>query len=422
MKLKRTVGVAGATLLGLGSIVGTGIFVSIGIAADIAGPSVLLAVCIAAAVAAANGLNSAQLAASHPVSGGSYEYGYKYLTPSLGFTAGWLFLLAKSASAATAALGFAAYFMRALDLHGRWLQSAIAGGAVVLFTLLVLSGVRRSNGLNGILVLLSCGALAVFVGAGSSRLSGAAFSPFLTGGVPGLLEASALAFVAYTGYGRIATMGEEINDPRRNIPRAMIVTLALSALVYAAVATVLVGLGGTIVPAAPLSAASGYSRPVAWIVAQGAMIAMLGVLLNLVLGLSRMWLAMGRRGDMPKVLARVNASGTTPVPAVILTGLVIAALVLIGDVKTTWSFSAFTVLVYYAITNAAALRLPPGQRLYPRWIALVGIAACLFLAFWVDWRVWAAGLGLIVGGLLWHTVARRLGRRGPMSAANRNDQ
>ncbi|MBK8206920.1 MAG: amino acid permease [Planctomycetes bacterium] len=421
-ELKRSVGVFGAVLLGMGSIIGTGIFVSIGVAADIAGPSVLLAVCIAAAVATANGLNSAQLAASHPVSGGSYEYGYKYLTPSLGFTAGWLFLLAKSASAATAALGFAAYFMRALDLHGRWLQSAIAGGAVVLFTLLVLSGVRRSNWLNGILVLLACGALAVFVGAGSSRVSGAAFSPFFSGGVPGLLEASALAFVAYTGYGRIATMGEEINDPRRNIPRAMIVTLALSALVYAAVAIVLVGLGGTIAPAAPLSAASSYSRPVIWIVAQGAMIAMLGVLLNLVLGLSRMWLALGRRGDMPSVLARVNASGTTPVPAVILTGIVIAALVLIGDVKTTWSFSAFTVLVYYAITNAAALRLPPGQRLYPRWIALVGLAACLFLAFWVDWRVWAAGLGLIVAGLVWHTVARRLKRRGPMPAANHNDQ
>ncbi|MCC7509958.1 MAG: amino acid permease [Planctomycetes bacterium] len=421
-ELNRSVGVLGAVLLGMGSIIGTGIFVSIGIAADIAGPSVLLAVCIAACVATANGLNSAQLAASHPVSGGSYEYGYKYLTPSLGFTAGWLFLLAKSASAATAALGFAAYFMRALDLHGRWLQSAVAGTAVVLFTLLVLSGVRRSNWHNGILVLLACGALGVFVLAGSSRVSGAAFTPFFGGGVPGLLEASALAFVAYTGYGRIATMGEEVSHPRRNIPRAMIVTLALSALVYAAVAFVLVGLGGTIVPAAPLSAASGYSRPVTWIVAQGAMIAMLGVLLNLVLGLSRMWLAMGRRGDMPSVLARVNASGTTPVPAVILTGVVIAALVLIGDVKTTWSFSAFTVLVYYAITNAAALRLPPGQRMYPRWIALAGLAACLFLAFWVNWRVWAAGLGLIAAGLLWHWIARWIARRAHGHDATRNEQ
>src|SRR5690606_7862721 len=146
---------------------------------------------------------------------------------------------------------------------------------------------------------------------------------------------------------------------------------------------------------------------------QGAMVAMLGVLLNLVLGLSRVWLAMGRRGDMPRVLARVSASGTTPVPAVILTGLVIAVLVLIGDVENAWSFSAFTVLVYYAITNASALRLPPGQRRFPRWIAVVGLASCLFLAFWVEWQIWAIGLGVIVFGLIWHAVTRSIARREP---------
>jgi APA family basic amino acid/polyamine antiporter len=143
----------------------------------------------------------------------------------------------------------------------------------------------------------------------------------------------------------------------------------------------------------------------------GAMLAMLGVLLNLVLGLSRVWLAMGRRGDMPRGLASVNAGGTTPVPAVIVTGVVIAALVLIGDVKKTWSFSAFTVLVYYAITNAAALRLTPEQRRYPRVVAVAGLLSCLFLAFWVEWQIWAIGLGLIAVGLLWHTVATRRSRR-----------
>jgi APA family basic amino acid/polyamine antiporter len=132
------------------------------------------------------------------------------------------------------------------------------------------------------------------------------------------------------------------------------------------------------------------------------------VLLNLLLGMSRVWLAMGRRRDMPGVLARVNKAGTTPVPAVILTGATIATLALIGDIKTTWSFSAFTVLVYYALTNAAALRLPREQRRYPRWIALVGLASCLFLAFWVEWQVWAAGLGLIAFGLVWHVIARKL--------------
>jgi len=398
-------------LLGLGSIIGTGIFVSIGIATEVAGPSVLLAVLIAAGVATANGLNSAQLAAAHPVSGGSYEYGYKYLSPALGFTAGWTFLLAKTASAATAALGFAGYTMSALSLRGSMLRIAIACAAVVALTALVLSGLRRSNWLNAALVLLGCGALVTFVVAGASRASAAAFSPFWEGGVPGLLEATALAFVAYTGYGRIATMGEEVREPRTSIPRAMIVTLVVSALLYASIAAVLVGLGGQLVQGAPLAGASRYSQPVAWVVAQGAVVAMLGVLLNLVLGLSRMWLAMGRRRDMPGVLARVNASGTTPVPAVILTGAMIGTLVLVGDLKKTWSFSAFTVLVYYAITNAAALRLPENERRYPRWLAVAGLATCLFLAFWVDWQVWAAGLGLIAMGLAWHAIAQHRQRR-----------
>jgi basic amino acid/polyamine antiporter, APA family len=406
MELKRTVGVGGAVLLGLGSIIGTGIFVSIGLAADVAGPSVLLAVLIAAGVATANGLNSAQLAAAHPVSGGTYEYGYRLLNPAFGFTAGWTFLLAKTASAATAALGFAGYLLTALDANGRWTRIAVAAAAVVLLTALVLSGLRRSNWLNGMLVVLACGALVTFVIAGASRVTPAAFTPFMEGGMPGLLEASALAFVAYTGYGRIATMGEEIREPKLSIPRAMIVTLLVSAVIYAAVAAVLVGMGGEIMHGAPLVGASRHNQVVAWIVAQGAMLAMLGVLLNLVLGLSRMWLAMGRRRDMPRVLAKVNAGGTTPMPAVILTGVMIAALVLVGDVKKTWSFSAFTVLVYYAITNAAALCLPADQRRYPRWLAIVGLAACLFLAFWVDWQIWALGLGLILAGLGWHWIAQ----------------
>ncbi|MBX3459763.1 MAG: amino acid permease [Planctomycetes bacterium] len=390
----------------MGSIVGTGIFVSIGLAADAAGPAVLLAVLIAAGVATANGLNSAQLAASHPVSGGTYEYGYRYLTPALGFTAGWLFLFAKTASAATAALGFSAYLVQVLGWQGRWARTAVALLAVALLTALVLTGLRRSNWLNALLVLLACGALLLFAGAGAARVHAGAYGHFFRGGGPGLLEATALAFVAYTGYGRIATMGEEIREPARNIPRAMIVTLVASALLYALVAFVLVGMGGRVVQGAPLSAASAHNPAVAWLVAQVAMVAMLGVLLNLVLGLSRVWLAMGRRGDMPAILARVNKAGTTPKPAVVLTGVTIAALVLIGDIKLTWSFSAFTVLVYYAVTNLAALKLPADRRRFPRWLAYAGLAACLFLAFWVDWRAWTAALALIFAGLVWHLLAR----------------
>jgi APA family basic amino acid/polyamine antiporter len=134
------------------------------------------------------------------------------------------------------------------------------------------------------------------------------------------------------------------------------------------------------------------------------------------IGLSRVLLAMGRRRDMPPVVARLNQAGTTPYLAVIVVGIAIAGLALIGNVKTTWSFSAFTVLIYYALTNLSALQLPSEAQLYPRWIAWVGLAACLFLAFWVDWQIWLVGIGLLLVGLLWHLVAQRLQGRPTMAA------
>lgn len=166
-QLQRQLGVVGATLMGLGSIIGTGVFVSIGIAAGIAGTGVILAVIVGALVAICNGLNSAQLAASHPVSGGSYEYGYKYLNSWLGFTAGWMFLLAKTASAATAALGFASYFLNATGLSGFSLHIPLAFVAVVVLTAIVFSGIRRSNAANLIIVSVSLLSLVFFIVAGA---------------------------------------------------------------------------------------------------------------------------------------------------------------------------------------------------------------------------------------------------------------
>ncbi len=419
-QLKRELGVSGATLMGLGSIIGTGIFVSVGIAAGVAGPSVLIAIGIAALVATCNGLSSAQLAASHPVSGGTYEYGYRYLRPSLGFTAGWVFLLAKSASAATAALGFSGYLLDFLGIDSaRWL-TPVALLAVLALTLIVLGGIRRSNVANTVVVSITLLALVVFVLAGLPSVRAVNFIPFFaaTGkqGLAGLLQATALMFVAYTGYGRIATLGEEVREPQRTIPRAIIATLLVSMVLYVAVAFVGVGAVGADALAltagklaAPLEAAARtFGLPgVPALVAVGAITAMLGVLLNLILGLSRVLLAMGRRRDMPPAVARLNAQGTTPVVAVPVMGAVIAVLVLIGDVKTTWSFSAFTVLIYYALTNLAALQLQTSERRYPRWLEWAGLAACLFLAFWVETRIWVLGLLLVALGLLWHWLAGR---------------
>jgi APA family basic amino acid/polyamine antiporter len=404
MSLKRELGVFGATMMGLGSIVGTGVFVSIGIGAGIAGGGVVFAIVVAAAVATCNALSSAQLAANHPVSGGTYEYGYRYLNPWLGFSAGWMFLCAKTASAATAALGFAGYLLNATGHDSGWLVP-VAVAAVAILSAVVLAGIRLSNQVNIAIVSVTLASLAAFVIAGAPVVDMKRLQ--LAPEPLPLLHATALMFVAYTGYGRIATLGEEVREPHTTIPRAIIVTLVVSAVVYIAVAVVGVGAAGAdqlaraaLEQAAPLEVvARGFPLRVHWLVAIGAMTATVGVLLNLLLGLSRVVLAMGRRGDMPRFTANVSL-------AVVLTGLAIAALAFTGNVKTTWSFSAFTVLVYYAVTNAAALRLRDDEQLFSRWWAWVGLGACLSLAFAVEWRVWLTGTALLVFGLAWHSIRR----------------
>jgi len=412
--LKRELGVFSATLLGLGSILGTGVFVSIGLVAGLAGVWTPAVVAVAALVATCNALSSAQLAAAFPRSGGTYEYGYRLLHPLAGFTAGWMFLCAKSASAATAALGFAGYLLNALGRDGSYLLVPVAAGVVVVLTILVASGLRRSNAVNPSVVSVTILALVAFVVAALRRGIGDAPADAFEPTAPRLLEATALMFVAYTGYGRVATLGEEVHDPRRTIPRAIVTTLGVSAALYLAVAWAGVASVGasaferaTEGSGAPLEVvARDLGTPgVPQLLALGAVTAMAGVLLNLLLGLSRVLFAMGRRGDMPVGVTRVDAS-SSPRVAVVTVGVIILGLTLVGSIRLAWGFSAFTVLVYYALTNLAALRLAPEHRLYPRTWSVGGLVGCVGLAFWVEPRIWMVGLGVLVVGWVWHLVAR----------------
>lgn len=422
-RLSRELGVFSATMLGLGSILGTGIFVSLGIAAGVAGPSVIVAIGLAAVLATCNALSSAQLAAACPISGGTYEYGYRLLHPALGFTAGWMFLCAKTASAATAAIGAAGYLLHVIGIDPTHWLPAMAAAIAASLTLLVLNGLRRSSFMNICIVSVTLLALTGFGIAGILNLGSSdrqPFTPFFpgsdSGGTPALLYATALMFVAYTGYGRIATMSEEVIDPRKTIPRAIVMTLLISALVYVLVAVAAIAsvgsdqLGDTAAASAtPLeTAAAALGVPgLTLVVAIGAVAAMLGVLLNLILGLSRVVLAMGRRHDLPPLFSAITAQGV-PRAAVTGVGLLVAALALSGDVETTWAFSAFTVLIYYALTNLAALRLPRDLRLYPTFVAWLGLGGCLCLTPFLPLRIWAVGIALIAVGLLWRLAARRI--------------
>ncbi|WP_417686442.1 APC family permease [Pseudidiomarina gelatinasegens] len=400
-QLVRSTALGGAILLGLGSIIGTGAFVSVGFGVELAGAWVVWAILIAAAVATFNGLSSAQLAAIHPVSGGTYEYGYEFLTRQLGFTAGWLFVLAKSASAATAALAVG-YALQSWLAGPAWLAQVIAGFTLLVFTLLVLGGLRRSNRANAILVLLAIAALAIFI-VSSAQLPMPVEQ--LAQAKPtwrDLFAAAALLFVAYTGYGRIATMGEEVQNPRHVIPRAIIATVLVVTALYAAI-------GWGVLHYVPLTTTADFVLATLmprgiWqqLVAAGAVVAMCGVILNLILGVSRVVLAMARRNDLPVAWATLNAERTSAPAAVWVTFAVMLVIVLVGDLRTAWSFSAFTVLVYYSITNLAALRIPTEKRFVPRWVSILGLASCLGLAVFIELKILFSGLILIGLGLLWH--------------------
>ncbi len=410
--LRRELGLGGAVVVGLGSIVGTGVFVVVAMTAASVGPWVVPALLVAGLLALANGLSSAALASAHPVSGGTYEYGYRVLSPVAGYAAGVLFVLAKSASAATAAIACGAYLAHLLPGLSA-LVAPVGVGIVLLLTALVAAGLRRTAALNAALVATTLLALGVFVALGlrapPSELR-AAFD------LEAFAGAAALLFVAFTGYGRIATLGEEVRDPTRTIPRALVLALVVAVVVYACVAVAVLRLGaaggeawvvGT--SASPLvSLAAGQG--VAWapvVVAVGAVTATAGVVLNLLLGVSRVVLAMARRGDLPAVFAHVHAGSGSPRRAVLATGALFAALVLVGDVGLTWSFSAFCVLVYYALTNVAALRLGAASLPLRGALAWVGLAACVALAFAVDSAVWATGIGVLLVAITSRGVLRQ---------------
>lgn len=415
-KLQRTIGLPGAIVLGLGSMVGTGAFIAIGLAAGIVDDLVWIAVLIGGSLAMLNGLSSARLAARHPVSGGTYEYGYRELHPSIGVGAGWLFLTAKTASAATASMGIAGYLAESFGATSPPTWSL--GLPILAMAALAVIGLRCSLLATTVLVSLAMAALLGFIawGFGTPTIATPTEVSRPTPSSIDLLHAAALVFVAFTGYGRIATLGEEIRDPARSIPMAVVVTVLVSAALY-----LLVGLAATnVVGGAAFGdlakAADGPLIAIAeaggggWLViplAIGACAAMGGVLLNLILGLSRVVLAMGRRHDLPPSLARVGNGG--PVIAIVVVAATVLIVATTGSMLTAWSGSAAAVLAYYAITNIAAARmsLRDGQRAAATASGL-GALACIVVACSLPAAAWGPPIIALLAGLCLSVLSRVL--------------
>jgi basic amino acid/polyamine antiporter, APA family len=384
-QLARRLGLADAVVVGLGSMLGAGVFAVLGPAADAAGSGLLAAIALAGLVAYANATSSARLAARYPASGGTYVYGRERLGPFWGYLAGWGFVVGKTASCAAIALTFGTY---AAPGHAR----AVAAAAVVAVTGLNYLGVHRSLLATRVLVGATLAVLALVVaqGIGVPRDLGPSAGPY------GILQAAGLLFFAFAGYARIATLGEEVRDPARTIPRAVPLALGLVLGVY-----LLVGLAAlTALGPAGLAGAADPLRAVvdpalAPVVRAGAALATLGSLLALLLGVSRTTLAMARDRHLPPALAAVHPRYGVPHRAEVAVGAVVTVLVLSADLRGAIGFSSFAVLTYYAVANASALTLP-GRRLLP-WVGLTG---CVLLAATLPWPAVAAGAAVLTAGAL----------------------
>jgi APA family basic amino acid/polyamine antiporter len=407
-ELARRLGTADAVAIGLGAMVGAGVFAVLAPAADVAGPFLLLGLVVAAAVAGCNALSSAQLAAVHPASGGTYVYGRRQLGPWWGYLAGSGFVVGKTASCAAMALTLGAYAAPGAE-------RLVAVLAVVALTAVNLRGVTKTALLTKVLlslVLLVLGLVVVAAVSGGTADAGRLTRLPADVGVRDVLQSAGLLFFAFAGYARIATLGEEVRDPARTIPRAVVVALSGALAVYALVAVsalVAVGADGLARTPAPLVEVvqAGRFDALAPVVRVGAAVASVGVLLSLLVGVSRTTLAMAREGDLPRRLAAVSPRTQVPHLAELAVAAVVIAVVLVADLRGAIGFSSFAVLVYYAVANASALTLPTKQRRYPQWVAALGLIGCAVLALSLPLGTIAAGSAVLVGCLVLRLALRR---------------
>ncbi|AIR99938.1 APC family permease [Streptomyces glaucescens] len=408
--LRRTLGTGDAVVIGLGSMVGAGVFAALAPAARAAGSGLLPALAVAAVVAYCNATSSARLAARHPASGGTYVYGRERLGPFWGHLAGWAFVVGKTASCAAMALTVGAYVWPAQS-------HAVAVAAVVALTAVNYGGVQKSAWLTRAIVTVVLAVLAaVVVGCLGSAESDAGRLGFgASEGAGGVLQAAGLLFFAFAGYARIATLGEEVRDPARTIPRAISVALGIALAVYACVAVAVLsvlgsgGLAGATAPLADAVRAAGAPELVP-VVRAGAAVAAAGSLLALILGVSRTTLAMARDRHLPGVLAAVHPRTRVPHRAELAVGAVAAVLAATVDVRGAIGFSSFGVLVYYAVANASAWTLDraPAARLVPA----VGLLGCALLAFSLPAESVVVGAGVLAVGVVSYAVRRRVTARG----------
>ena len=418
--LARRLGLRDAVAIGLAAMIGAGVFAVWAPAAQAAGAWLLAGLGVAALVAFANAGSTAQLAVRYPESGGAYRYGRERLGAWPGFLAGWGFVIGKTASCAAMAMTAAAYLV-----PPAW-QKPVAVAAVIVLVGVNVLGVTRTARVASAIVSAVLAVLVVVVAAGVAVIADGGWAangtadpvaePMAIAGAYGVLQAAALIFFAFAGYARIATLGEEVREPTRTIPRAIGVAFAIVVVVYAAVGTATLGALGPDALAsspAPLVDAVGvagwlWAEPVVRVAAG---IAALGSLLALIAGVGRTGLAMARDGELPRPLTTVHPRFGVPHVAEITVGVAVVVLVLVADLRGAIGFSSFGVLLYYLVANASALTQPAGQRLVPRWLSWLGAVGCVVLVVTLPLPSILGGIAVFAVGVVVRLVVLTMRRR-----------
>jgi APA family basic amino acid/polyamine antiporter len=401
--LHRGIGLFDATTIGIGAIIGGGIFVVTGIAAGLAGPALIISMVISAAISSFTAFSFSKLSVILPKEGGVYGFAYEFISPFAGFTAGWMWIFSNIFVGAAVSLGFASYFVA---LFPSLSIKVVAIVVCSFFTILNLVGIRRSAMINSILVSAKVLILLFFIGFGFFYVTGSNFVPFAPNGSLGVLQGSALIFFAYAGFARITLLAEEVKDPSRTIPRSILLALGISTVIYLLTSFVAVGLVGYVnlsASSSPLAEAIGVtgSHLAVSLISVGAMMATASVLLTTILGVSRVVFAMARNNDIPKLLSSIHSKFKTPYYAVAVTGILMILAIVFTDFTRLVAVSSFAVLLYYSLANLAAIRLSRRKNHFSI-ISAVGLFSCLGLLAFLAIDSWIIGTIGVAAGIVFY--------------------
>lgn len=411
LPVRKKLSLFDAVSINIGAIVGAGIYVVTGIVAGLAGPAMIVSLALAAIVSLFTALTFAELSAKYPKEGGAYEYAHQLISPFTGFTAGWMWVISNTFVGAAVALGFSHYLV---SLVPAMPIKAIAVAIIIVFATLNVLGTKTSAVFNNILVIAKISILLLFVIAGIFHINTTNLTPFRPF-ESGVLYGAYFIFFAFSGFARITLLSEEVRDAHKNVPKAILLSLLISTVVYIAVGIVAVGLVGAAKLAnsgSPLTvASSAINLPVIYpIVSIGGIIATGSVLLTTILGVSRLSFAMARQRDLPSFLSRLDAKSGTPYTAIIISSVIMVCLVFLSDLEQIVAVSTLASLVYYGIGNFSALKLNTRDRLYPEivpWGGLVSCAAFAVIVIFKSPEAWLIGGIIFVVGLVYYFLAKK---------------